>query len=151
MRKFLKQLVILSACTLCITIAVSVDLTAQEKGLNAPYLQHINSHQPITIIPDGVIYSVINHTSHLPFKESFDIRLNGRVTKEVLELIAQEIKKSVRANPKRIYIVYYLQDMTVGAGGWASSHFNPELKLTIYGSTVDEFANGNTYTGSMLD
>jgi len=126
-------------------------LLDQEASANTSFDQAVENEQTEPAIPDDVHYTIISHISTLPFKESFDIRLNRRVIKGTLELIAQELKRSLRSSPDKIFIVYYLNGMEVGAGGWAYSHFLPDLDLTILGSTVDEFAAGNSYTGSMLD
>lgn len=91
-----------------------------------------------TTIPSDVTYTIIN-TDVIPgLKRSLDIRLNRKVSKDVLRLIAMNLKKDDPKRYKRTFIVYYLPDMEVGAGGWATTHFNPELEVKILGLTTKQ-------------
>ncbi len=46
-------------------------------------------------------------------------------------------KKHLIANPKA-FILYYLPNMPVGSGAWATSHFNPNLEIRILGLSIQE-------------
>jgi len=79
------------------------------------------------------LYSIISDKPSGTVKRSVDVRLKEKVSEETLEGIAKEIHD---ANPKdfeRTFIVYYLPEQIVGAGGWATSHFNPTLEINILG------------------
>ena len=86
-------------------------------------------------------------------KASFDIRLNKRISKKEVERIAQSIKIE---NPEfdRYFISYYLPDMEIGAGAWATSHLNPNLFVNIQGISDEEevkMANATTLpTGELI-
>jgi hypothetical protein len=41
---------------------------------------------------------------------------------------------------QRTFIGYYLPGMEVGAGSWATTHFNPNLEVEILGATGEEEA-----------
>lgn len=78
-------------------------------------------------------YSIISDKPSGTVKRSVDVRLKEKVSEETLEGIAKEIHD---ANPKdfeRTFIVYYLPEQIVGAGGWATTHFNPTLEINILG------------------
>jgi len=75
-------------------------------------------------------YEIINEKSFLNVKTSLDIRLKEKVDKSTLREIAYELYNN-RKNFERVFIVYYLPGMEVDKGGWATSHFNPNLKIEI--------------------
>lgn len=81
-------------------------------------------------------YTILNdHASS--YKRSVDVRLQKRVTASALETIAHEIKRSGPSAPN-IFIVYYLPGVRPGSGGWATSHFTPDLTVNIQGETAEE-------------
>ena len=67
-----------------------------------------------------------------------DVRLSRKVSEDTLREIAYELRDSQPRKYKRMFIVYYLPDMTPGTGGWAISHFDPDLKIQILGMTAEE-------------
>ncbi len=89
-------------------------------------------------IPADVTYTIINQSSMLNIKKSLDIRLNKKVSEGALKTIALALRESDLKSYERTFIVYYLADMEVGAVGWATSHFNPDLKIRILGLTVEQ-------------
>ena len=49
-----------------------------------------------------------------------------------------ELRARDSRNYERTFIVYCLPGVEVGAGGWATTHFNPELKVQILGMTREQ-------------
>ena len=49
-----------------------------------------------------------------------------------------ELKNADRKDYERTFIAYYLPGMKVDAGAWATTHFNPDLKIFILGLTTEE-------------
>ena len=92
----------------------------------------------VTAIPEDVTFTVIAEDRYGDTKRSLDIRLNRKVPKDVLHTIALQLKDSDPGSYERTFIVYYLPEMQVGAGGWATTHFNPNLEVRILGLTVEE-------------
>jgi hypothetical protein len=89
-------------------------------------------------IPADVTYTVIN-TEVIPgIKRSLDVRLSRKVEEDVLRSVALNLKRDDPKRYERTFIVYYLPDMEVGAGGWATTHFNPELEVKILGLTAKQ-------------
>ena len=70
-------------------------------------------------------------TAKRGFDDHLDIRLNREVQEDVLRSIAMELKSSDRKKYERTFMLYYLPGMEVDAGGWASTHFNPDLEVII--------------------
>jgi len=79
-------------------------------------------------------YSIIKESRMGQIKRSVDVRLKEKLTSDQLNTIANEIRTQTPINFKRTFIVYYLPKQVVGAGGWATSHFNPTLKIEILGT-----------------
>lgn len=89
-------------------------------------------------IPADVTYTVIN-TDVIPgIKRSLDVRLSRKVEEDALRSIARNLKKDDPKRYERTFIVYYLPDMELDAGGWATTHFNPELEVNILGLTTKQ-------------
>jgi hypothetical protein len=65
-------------------------------------------------------------------KATFDIRLEKELERLEIREIAKTIKKE---NPdfNTYFISYYLPEMKIGSGAWATSHFNPDLEVKIHG------------------
>jgi len=85
-------------------------------------------------------YEIINKDTLGSIKCSLEIRIEKKVTKEVLQNIALDIKSKLDMKYDLIFINYYLPNMRVGSGSWATSHFNPDLKVVIQGLTSKQEA-----------
>ena len=49
-----------------------------------------------------------------------------------------KLKNSDPRTYERTFIAYYVPDMQVGAGAWATTHFNPNLKIRILGLSAEQ-------------
>lgn len=83
-------------------------------------------------------YHIINSERRPPIKASFDIRLEEKIAEEEIEAIARAIHNGETRTYERIFITYYLPGMQVGAGAWATSHWNPDLEVRVLGFTAEE-------------
>ena len=83
-------------------------------------------------------YAVVGSNIVPGIKRSLDVRLSKKVSEAKLGSIALKLKKQDSRSYKRIFICYYLPDMEVGAGAWATTHFNPNLKVQILGLTSEQ-------------
>ena len=92
---------------------------------------------PPTSTPD-ISYSIVDSDIMFPYKRSLDVRLNNKVSDETLRTIALKLKLLDSRNYDRTFICYYLPDMEVGAGAWATTHFNPNLKVQVLGLTAEQ-------------
>lgn len=89
-------------------------------------------------LPDGIEYSIIDEDQNVNLeKTNINILINKKVDKTILKVIAEKLK-SERSGFKNLWIFYYLPNMKVGSGSWATSHFSPDLEIKILGSTIDE-------------
>lgn len=130
---------LLSACAAPVTTPES---TATEKPSTIQQAPSPDKEAPpagATLnIPADVSYEVIN-TDILPgIKRSLDVRLNKRVSEDVLRAIALKLKSDDSRQYDRTFILYYLPNMAVGSGAWATTHFDPTLVIDILGLTIQE-------------
>ncbi len=88
-------------------------------------------------IPDDVSFTTIDTNTVPGIKRSLDIRLNKTVSEETLRAIAIKLKADEPRDFERTFIAYYLPDMAVGAGAWATTHFNPKLEVRVLGLTAE--------------
>lgn len=92
-----------------------------------------------TAVPSvPVTYDVIVAQEIPGTKLSLDVILPTKVTAEQLSAIANELHDSQRGTFDRVFMVYYLPWMEIDAGGWATTHFNPELEVKILGSSLEQ-------------
>ena len=82
-------------------------------------------------------YEIIGRDRSGNTRCSFDVRLE-RVPESSIRNIAEEIKRREAQECERTFIVHYLPGMEVGAGGWATSHFTPNLEVRILCQTVEQ-------------
>ena len=83
-------------------------------------------------------YEIIGRDRSGNTRCSFDVRLEERVPESSIRNIAEEIKIREAEECERTFIVHYLPGMQVDAGGWATSHFTPNLEVRILGMTVEQ-------------
>ena len=70
-------------------------------------------------------------------KKSLTIRAQAQLSKGELEELALYLR-SQNKNYERLFIAYYLPDMKINTGAWATTHFTPSLEIKILGVTTDE-------------
>ena len=97
-----------------------------------------SSAAQMTTIPDDVGYSVIASDEVPGTKRSLDIRLNKKVSEDVLRAIALALKSQESREYDRTFMAYYLPGTAVGSGAWATTHFGPDLEVRILGLTIDD-------------
>ena len=104
-------------------------------------------------LPEGIEYSIIKEEpNELLEKTNIEVRINKKVDKQTLKIIANELKDE-RSQFKNIWIFYYVPDKTESSGVWATSHFSPDLKIEVLGSTeVQDIqtSNSNDIKGEII-
>ncbi len=136
MRHVLAILTIISLATIgCMDSRQPANSQRPSPSASAP--QH-SPKPPPQPIPDDVSYSVIGSDVLPGRKRRLDIRLNKRVSEETLRTIALDLKSQDSRDYDRTYMAYYLPDMIVDAGAWATTHFKPNLEVRILGLTSEE-------------
>lgn len=69
-------------------------------------------------------------------KRSVVVRLERPLSEDALWKLAHTIRgRNMRV--ERTFIEYYLPDMDVGAGAWATTHFTPRLEIKVWGFTAE--------------
>jgi hypothetical protein len=63
-----------------------------------------------------------------------DVCLKSEEAVRALTAISSRLYRRYRGRKyERVFICYYLPGMEVGAGAWATGHFNPELEVKVLG------------------
>lgn len=70
-------------------------------------------------------------------KISIDVSLKKPISESELEKIAKEIRNK-KKNFEKVYIFYRLPKESWSGGAWATTHFEPKMKVRILGETVEE-------------
>jgi hypothetical protein len=82
-----------------------------------------------TPLPPGVTFRILDATRIEGIKCSLTVLLSAKVSPETLKAFALSLRVSERKNYPRTYIVYYLPGMSLNDLAWATSHFDPDLKV----------------------
>lgn len=128
---------VLAATALAIPLAVSTPAPsrAQDPGDQQDQMPTPQAHE--VEIPDEVpipedLRVVVIREDLIPGQfRILDIQLDRAVSEEVITTIANMLRDGDERSYERTYIVYYLPGMEPGAGGWATSHFDPDLEVRI--------------------
>ncbi len=96
-------------------------------------------------------FSVIDRSASPPHKLAIDVRLPGKISEQEIAAIASHLKSREASSFDRIFILYYLPDMTVGAGAWASSHFDPDLEIRVLGLSAEEESKASAVADDVPD
>ena len=102
---------------------------------------------PIPFVENILVYNEIPKQ-----KLSLDVILNERIDNSELENVAKRIYRNYGGSDYAVvFIVYYQIGMQIGSGGYASSHFRPNLEIEIYGLTnkmIDTIKQSNSETNN---
>ncbi len=121
-------------------IVVSVVLLSCDGGQKQAASQEISqqNEQKAETAPVKVDVSIINKHVIPGIKRGLTVRLDKKISKEVLIDVAHKIKESDPNKYERTLILYYLPNMPLGEGAWASTNFDPELEVRIFGLTIEQ-------------
>lgn len=86
-----------------------------------------------------VEYVIVQEDYYYNFgKCSMVVLLKNKTTEDQIRKIAYEIRTSGdRKKYDPFFISYYLPGMEIDAGAYATSHFDPDLSVEIYESTLE--------------
>jgi hypothetical protein len=87
---------------------------------------------------DDVSYSIIKADLLPGNGRSVHVRISRIVSEETLRSIALKIRGQDFSSYDRLFIFYYLPEMPVGAGAWATSHFTPQMEIAILGPNAEQ-------------
>jgi hypothetical protein len=90
------------------------------------------------IIPNDIKCVIVDSSIIPGIKRGLDVRLNKKISEADLRSIALKIKSLDSRSYERTLIGYYLPEMEIGKGAWATTHFNPDLEIKILGLTIEQ-------------
>lgn len=83
-------------------------------------------------------YEIVSDDKRENITRKVQVELAKRVTRQQLELIANEIKNADKETYERTFIMYRIKgEKSVAA--WATSHFDPNLEIKFIGLNADDF------------
>lgn len=88
-------------------------------------------------LPENFYYEIVKDESDVLLeKNQLTVEISEKLTEGQIATIAEELYNS-KDSRRRFYIWYKLKDLENGFA-WATSHFDPELEISINGSTTEE-------------
>ena len=88
-------------------------------------------------IPDDIKWEIIKEEPNESLsKNNVEVKLNKKIDEKILKEIALTIRED-RKKYDKLWIFYHIPGMTSGMA-WATTHFTPNLKVEIIGSTAIE-------------
>ena len=103
---------------------------------SAPAGGTVDNGQKTTIAP--VAYVIDSDEKRSGITRKVNVELPERISKQQLEMIANEIKNTDKQNYERTLIMYRIKgEKSVAA--WATTHFDPDLKIDFIGLGADQY------------
>ena len=88
-------------------------------------------------LPENFYYEIVKDESDAILeKNQLTVEISEKLTEGQIATLAEELYNS-KDTRRRFYIWYKLKDIDNGSA-WATSHFDPELEISINGSTTEE-------------
>ena len=106
-----------------------------------------NSQTSLSKTEKPFSYEIISEKEHVDSVNTFKfnksklvIRLNQKIDNDKLEEMAKMFRET-RNSYDNLWIFYYLPNMKIGSGAWATTHFTPDLDVKILGATEEQTEN----------
>jgi len=97
-----------------------------------------SSGQPMNL-PEDLAYNILRDDRTLDIKRSVEVRIDERLTREQIEVLARKVKASDKTQYERTFIFYLLPHEVSGEGCYATSHYDPNLEVVVHGVSQSEF------------
>lgn len=91
-------------------------------------------------VSNDLKYSIIKDDSKRDIKRVVQIMLQDHINESTLKKIALEVKNNSAKSYQRTFIGYFVKSENKDLGYWATTNFNPTLKINIIGLTVEKKA-----------
>lgn len=126
-----------------ILLAMQFILTSCDNGTVGKYQKEA--------LPYGFSYNIIEDRSNEKLeKNELTVEINQRLTEGQIATLAEKLFNS-KPQQRRFYIFLLLPGMKNGAGAWATSHFDPELKIEISGTSIQQKETSNKKADEKID
>ena len=118
-----------------INVLLDKETQPQKINTNNKVSKQKYSKEPL---PEGFSYKILYDESNDALqKNQLTIEISEKISIKQIASLAQDLY-STKTKQRRFYMFYLLPNMKKGSGAWAISHFNPDLKIKIIGSTKQE-------------
>ena len=92
--------------------------------------------EPVDLIP----YKIVEDDSWGNIKRTVEVLLPGRISEADLRTVAEKIIGGAATSYDRTFIMHRIPGMPPGSAAWATTHKNPDLEVSILGTTEEEAA-----------
>lgn len=107
-------------------------------GMNAPKPE-VKTTTNKVVIESEPAFKILSDEKYGTEKRTVKVLLDEKATEKQLEQLAYKIKKMNSETFKRTFIMYEVKNVEMDSA-WATTHFDPNLKITIW----DDLANKKT-------
>lgn len=98
----------------------------------------VQSQTPVTL-PSDLDYRVVEDHRVRKVKLSLNIHLSRSLNEDALGALAQKLYSTHSGKTyDRVFMSYFLQRSIPGHGCWATTHFDPDIEVSIFGRTATE-------------
>lgn len=94
------------------------------------------------------LYSILSDETRAPYKRTVEVVLDERVEEEQLEAIGKAIKAMGEEEVERTFIGYRLASQDPDSAYWGTTHYNPELRVSVSGLTPSKIEAFRSYDPS---
>lgn len=91
--------------------------------------------KPTIQIPE---YKIIEDTVKRDVKRTVEVELSSRMDEASLKVLAEKIYALSDVKVERTFIIYRIAGEGDGSG-WATTHYNPDLKIDIIGASASDY------------
>ncbi len=100
------------------------------------------SNNSETVYIPSYVESISKYKDVASINLSLDVKLNERINKTELKKLGNQIYKKYNGRKyEKVFINYLIIGMMDDNGSYATTHFNPELKVVLYGLSNDDINN----------
>jgi hypothetical protein len=93
---------------------------------------------------EGSLYKITSQENNQTLgKSNINIELKRKVNEDTLALIAQEVRSN-NLEYERLFIFHYTEGQDTKGIAWATTHYTPNLTISILGSTEIQDKESNT-------
>lgn len=93
----------------------------------------------------SALYRIVSDESRAPHKRTVEVVLKERVEESQLEEIGRSIKAMGEQEVERTFIGYRLESQSPETAYWGTTHYNPELRVSVSGLTPSQLEAYQSY------
>lgn len=137
--KLFSFLLVGSVLSLALAAPFLPDVEETEENVSHSSNENKVSTKAPELVDNSITYTIISDDRKHNIKRSVEVQINERISAETLERLAKEIKAKDSSDYDRTFIGWRLKDDPKGSMYWATTHYDPNLKVEIQGPTAEQY------------